>query len=156
MNSLEAQIKLFTGEIINKSNNANVIKKNVFDYKTFLINTKLISENSEISKWLDIVINSCKIIADFKELHGSVNIDAFVESMTVYDTKRNEVLTDHKHYGHYHSNSSFDDETYSNSCGSSSYSSSCGSSSYSDSCGSGYQRRISSSSCGGSVVTSRC
>ncbi len=144
MNSLEEQIKFFVNEIVNRSNNSDEIRKNVLTYKSFLINTKLITKNSEISKWLDVVINTAKLIEGIKESDGYVDIISFVEAMGVYHSKINEVKEDPKHYGHYH-------ETSSSSCGSSSISN--------DSCGSEYERRrvISSSSCGGTyIVTSRC
>ena len=109
---LEEQIKMFTNEIINRTKNSNEIKKNVLNYKSFLVNTKMISSNSEISKWLDVIINNARLISNFKEDDGFVDLEAFVESMAIYKAKKNKVVSDPKHYGHYH-------EVSSSSCGSS-------------------------------------
>jgi hypothetical protein len=140
MDELENQIKSFTSQIVNRSNNANDIRKNVLDYKKFLINTKLITKNSEISKWLDVVINSSKILNGFKESDGFVDVETFVVSIGIYYSKSNDVESDKKHYGHYHT----------------SVSDACTSSVSNDSCGSSYERkrRIDSSSCGSTYTTS--
>jgi hypothetical protein len=143
MNSFEDQVRIFTGEIVKKSNNSEALKKNVLKYKSFLVNTKLISINSEISKWIDFIITNAKIIISIKELYGDVDLDAFTKSIGIYESRSNEVMPDNKHYGHYHSYSS----------------DSCGSSISNDSCSSGYQKKriVSSSSCGDTpITTDRC
>lgn len=137
---MEEKIKEFTNEIVNRCNSASEIKKNVLSYKTFLVNTKLIKSNYDMSKWLDIVINSAELIMGFIKNDGYVDIVTFVESIHVYNTRKNKVSIDSKHYGHYHSTSS-------SGCG--------GSETVSDSCGSS-RMYTQSSSCGGSVSTSRC
>lgn len=143
MDNLEIQIMNFVNTIVNRSNGASEIKKNVISYKNFLVNTRLVSRNSEMLRWLDVVINSAKLIDSFKESDGFVDVATFVESMNIYNTRKNNVQLDNKHYGHYH-------ESYSDACGVSRVDNS--------SCGSSSEEEVYSSSCGSSSyrTTSRC
>jgi hypothetical protein len=148
MNNLEEQIKVFAEEIVNRSDSASTIKKNILGYRNFLINTKLIDKNSDISSWLNIVINNSALLFNFRESFGRVDINAFIESMAVYSRKLNGVEIDSKHYGHYHSGESIKSRVTNDSCGVSVSNDSCGSS----------RRLVESSSCGcsSSSYTSRC
>ena len=146
MDNLEEQIKVFTEEIVNRADSASTIKKSLLNYRNFLINTKLIDKNSNISTWLNGVINNSQLLFNFRETFGRVDINAFMESMAVYSIKLNGVEIDPKHYGHYHSKKE-----------SSASSDSCGVSVSNDLCGSS-RRLVQSSSCGCSSTnyTSRC
>lgn len=139
---MEEQIKTFTNEIVNRCSSASEIKKNVLNYKSFLVNTKLIKNNDDISKWLDIVINSAELVMGFIKSDGFVDIVTFVESIHVYQSKKNKITVDKKHYGHYHEDSS-------DSCTSNRRT-------YTDSCGNVRRRGLFSDSCSSSVSTSRC
>ena len=133
MDNLNDQIKIFVEEIANRKIDSNNFRKAVLEYKSFLVNTKLITGNSAISKWLDSIINSSTIIVSFRETFGRVDLNALKESMDIY--KKNEVNPDKKHYGHYQSIDE-SDESYST----------------------GYERKrtVSSYSCGSSVTVDRC
>ena len=136
MEIFEEEIKSFTSAIVNKCKNAGEIKKNVTNYKGFLVNSKMINKNSEISRWLDIVINFSKLIISFKESDGYIDLDNFVESMKIYNARKVKVDIDQKHYGHYHT-------VTTDNCGTNYVESdSCGSSRrlvQNDTCGSNYQ-----------------
>ena len=51
MEIFDEEIKSFTSAIVNKCKNAGEIKKNVTNYKSFLVNSKMINKNSEIYRW---------------------------------------------------------------------------------------------------------
>ena len=141
MENLDEQIKIFVEAIVNKSNSSKSMKSALINYRNFLLNTKLIKKQSEIDSWLNVIISCTELIIGFKESFGSVDLDAFLESVNIYTAKQNDVKLDPKHYGHYHNDTS-------SSCGIGSTSSACGTS----------NEDTYSSSCGGSTLrfTSRC